>query len=555
LAAPVNAAARSAASDAATIAPADATATRTYLEAVYQLEHAAVNDVPAVSAAETSFVTRLGNECGGVLAGEPKDELRIRLAHPETPRAKGERERTELQAETINQELSAALESVHDQQERAAVEVYGAAVAPLTWTNPRIAPLVEFDANALRELLAPGLASVCADTRAWAQSGYHVLSSASREFASAVKASSERPRATGSVGTLLKPYEDARDRQLIAETKALHSRLVPAAVASARLFSGLQRALGLPESSFEEQQQEPVLAHGATRAGSTFVVRRETQHESLAGRCADPVSVQFTERREGSDGSSGYGGSVCLSNGSDARASITCGGGVESLTASVSPSVRTVRLQLSNGRLLSSRVLRVAHKSGVRGIYVEAIRGYSPYPVSLVELDRHGRTVMVQRLVNARCMPQSSPIGPTFVSLVNGTAPGGEPFTIEGTLVHFGDRQTSFSVSAGGRLHENDESGIQLGGNAKAFQWSLGGECPPSEFVVIDGILSAPGDSVLARTPSGVVPLVKLALAPDLHSKGPLVYGVFATTPSELIIRRSDGSTLYTESLVIRAHE
>jgi hypothetical protein len=80
-------------------------------------------------------------------------------------------------------------------------------------------------------------------------------------------------------------------------------------------------------------------------------------------------------------------------------------------------------------------------------------------------------------------------------------------------------------------------------------------ECQPHEFAIVYGILSPPGDSVLARTPAGLVPLTKVAIAADLHSGGPLVYGVFSTLPSELVVLRSDGSTLYSESLATKGKE
>jgi hypothetical protein len=60
---------------------------------------------------------------------------------------------------------------------------------------------------------------------------------------------------------------------------------------------------------------------------------------------------------------------------------------------------------------------------------------------------------------------------------------------------------------------------------------------------------------VLARTPQGLVALSKVEIAARFHSKGPLAYGVFASVPAELIVRRSDGSTLYTQSLTAAAKE
>ena len=63
------------------------------------------------------------------------------------------------------------------------------------------------------------------------------------------------------------------------------------------------------------------------------------------------------------------------------------------------------------------------------------------------------------------------------------------------------------------------------------------------------------GDSVLARTSEGLVPLTTVPIAAELNAREPLVYGVFSTVPQELVVRNSEGSTLYTESLAMRADE
>lgn len=183
------------------------------------------------------------------------------------------------------------------------------------------------------------------------------------------------------------------------------------------------------------------------------------------------------------------------------------------------------------------------------------MRGYSPYPVSLTELDAQGNVMLVVKLEAVRCRREPAVQGPSFVHLAQGTTPDGEPFTIQGVIVRFGRGQTSFSLILGVSLRGNRNE-IEVGNaKPKAFAWSLRLECPPREFAIIYGILSAPGDSVLARTPEGLVPLTKVAIAADLHSGGPLVYGAFSTVPSELVVRRSDGSTLYSESLATRARE
>ena len=124
-------------------------------------------------------------------------------------------------------------------------------------------------------------------------------------------------------------------------------------------------------------------------------------------------------------------------------------------------------------------------------------------------------------------------------------------------ITRFGAHR-DFSVTAGVGAEGGGEEGpgeLAIGGAKKAFPWSRVKGCPPRPFVLLFGILQAPGDSVLARTPEGLVALSKLALAPDLGAAGPLVYGAFSAIPSELIVRRNDGSTLYSESLAAKAKE
>ena len=94
-----------------------------------------------------------------------------------------------------------------------------------------------------------------------------------------------------------------------------------------------------------------------------------------------------------------------------------------------------------------------------------------------------------------------------------------------------------------------------LGSVPKPSPWHSLVACPPHAFALVYGLLVSPGDSVLARTPKGLVPLAKQQLDPSMHAEGPLVYGAFSSLPSELIVRRSDGSTLSSESLVAKAKE
>lgn len=538
-------------------ATSDTTATHAYLQSTYALDQAVLRSAPAVRSALTTTTERIGNECHRVLAGAPRETEGPPRENHETPRARGERERSEIQRRTIQEELYQAIFSALYQPDRAAIEAYAGKVAPLSWNDPRIAPLVHFETSRLEELVSPPTVDVCADMKVWAQSGYHRLSPASREFEASQKVRSEAVGQRGSLKSLLKPFEGPRERALIRQIHALRPKLSKTLAGLSQVIARLRRALGVPQSPFEERKQEPVLGRGVTRAGTTFTVRPERTRGPFGHACRHPVSYEFEERTK--SGSSGSGSSICLGDRSERQPSGSCGGDIESITAVVPASVRTVRLLLSNGQTISSRVVRIPPRyGGPGGVYLQAVRGYSPYPVSLTELDRNGHVVAVKKLDKIRCRrepSQAGPVGPVFINLATGTAPGGQSFTISAYIVHLGRGQTSFGLERPAGLHGSSE-GITIGGpKPKAFPWSVGYECPPHEFSVVYGILAAPGDSVLVRTPEGLVPLTKVAIAAKFHSEGPLVYGAFTTLPSELVVRRRNGSILYTESLVAKGKE
>ncbi|MGP0102284.1 MAG: hypothetical protein ACLPUT_11785 [Solirubrobacteraceae bacterium] len=531
--------------------PADTTATHAYLQAVYQLDLAMLRNAAASRSASTTIAERLGDECHGVLAGAPTEEFGPRAEGPTTPRARGERQRSELQKQTIEEELELTVYAATYQPDRAAIEAFATQVAPLSWSDPRIAPLARFHAHSLEEHIVSAPADVCADMKTWAQSGYHILSAASREFEAARTARINAVAPEGSIGSLLKPYEGPRERSLIRKTKAVLAKRVQVLRDDLRGFSHLLRALGVPESPFETHEHEPLLGHGTTSAGGSFTVRSERPESGFGPSCRS-VSVEIKEA------SGGSGTSVCLSRQGARQLSTECGSGVETITTAVPASVRSARLQLSDGRTITSRVIRVPRRyGGPAGVYVQAVRGYSPYPVSLTELNAQGDVVLELKLASLRCRKEPARPRPRLVTLASGSTPDGEPFAIEGISFRFGPGPASFRLELDAGLQRTGETGAIEVGNAKpkAFSWSLGMECPPHEFAIVYGILSAPASSVLARTPAGLVPLTQVAIAANLHSGGPLAYGVFSTPPSELVVRRSDGSTLYTESLAARDKE
>jgi hypothetical protein len=549
------------AAGAATPTPADRAATRSYLVADYEYAGALVANAHASIAAVDTFTQGLTAECRGVLSGAPSDESHEDPAS-RSARQQGEDERSEQQFSTIDSQVGDELFANIYSPDRTAMATFDARVSQLRWSDPRIATLVRSEAGLEAAGEAGAGPQLCADMRFWAASGYRTLSPASRAFEAEQEARLHNV-AAGTVQTLLAPYLSSSDRALLRRTKSRLTHFGELLDSSTAVRDGDQSILhnlGLPESRFEEDERGPVLGSGRTASGEKFVVRLD--RPPSGERCRVAVTVDIT-KPNGSGGGSGG----CISARPGRAIQSSCNESVTSVTLAVTAAVTKVRLLLGSGRTITSRVLRVPRRDGgPLGIYVQAVRGYENFPVSFTELDRNGRTVRVVRFpARQRCRrePKADRAGPTFVTLVHGTAPGGEPFAIQGTLVHFGRGQTNFSVALeqppGVVSDEESQHTFAVEPSSvtlpPAFETSLRTECTAHRYTAVFGILSPPGAAVLARTAEGLVPLTKLVLSAKLHAPGPLFYGVFATAPTELVIQRSDGTTLYSESLVGKARE
>jgi hypothetical protein len=220
----------------------------------------------------------------------------------------------------------------------------------------------------------------------------------------------------------------------------------------------------------------------------------------------------------------------------------------------VPASVRSVKLVLADGRTIESRVIRVPPRDGgPAGIYAQEIWGSSSHAVSLSELNASAEVVLTLGLPRYRCVKprkqREFPLG--VVKLATGDTPEGEPFTISA----FGsiNGEPFLSVNTGVNPQINEPT---VGPQApKAFPWSLSIGCAPHPYAILYGILAPPGKSVTARTPPGAVALNVVPTEPRLHAKGPLVYGVFSSLPSELTVLGADGVAVYTENLQTQATE
>lgn len=556
LVAPSNTLAAADSTTIATTASGDRAATRALLEADYRLTKATLTRFQPARAAEARAAEALGRECKGVLHGAP-DESVIEEEGPSVQqprlsgRAQGERARSEQEKQKIGEEINETIFAAADRVLRDPYDAYIATIDRLTWSDPTINALVHQRTVRLRENLTGPPVSACGEMRAWAASGFHVLPAGIKRLEEAREAR-DKQAVQGDLGALLRPYESSADRVTIRRITALGRKLSEAERndnASLRAHYRMELALGEKPSRFAEQQAAPVIGKGRTSAGTTFVIRRSVG-TGFSRSCRHEVEVEVRE------GNGGESGGVCLNEGNRSQPSSSCSGSVETVELATTPGVRRARVRLGNGRTITVSVVQISAKDGgPAGIFIDAFRGYNAQPVSLQELSRNGRVVRTVSLNRVRCskrLPTEAPEPPQFVDLATVTTPSGEPLTIEGMLLRFRDR-TEFSLGPQTVMHRARTGEERT--KAKQFQWELSTECAPHPYSLIAGILRPPGASVLARTPAGLTPLTKVELATSLHAEGPLFYGIYVTPPTEIVVERSDGSVLYTESLAAQAAE
>lgn len=530
----------------------DVQATHAYLIAQYRLVNAILHDATAELGAESAASTQISRECPGVVSGMPQEPP---LKPAPSPRGRGENARLTQQEKTIEEELDAAVERPGNSADRPAEEAYAAEVRQLAWSNPAIASALQATTTAMLEAVAAPAPPFCADARAWAQSGYRVLSAASREFeASRAARTSADQEEESSLSTLLKPYENATDRALIRKARAVEGRLASGFFTTFHTILRLRRTLGFPRSATEELKKPTVLGHGRTAAGTRFEV---SSGSGLLGGLGCHRSATVAYSRPGAPEVLIVGGPnnpICLSSPQYRHPMLFCEVGIETVQTAVPPSVRSVRLVLADGRTIESRVFRVPRRDGgPAGIYAQEILGSASHAVSLVELDAGGGVALTVELPRYRCVkPRKEPEeSPTGTELASGHTPEGEPFAIH-TFGSFND-EPFLSVDIGLDPELNEPA---FGpGPTKAFPWSLSIGCAPHPYAILYAILAPPGQSVTAQTPQGAVALNVVPIEPRLHAKGPLVYGVFSALPSELTVLGANGSTVYTESLQAQATE
>ncbi|HEV3047879.1 MAG TPA: hypothetical protein VGY13_11030 [Solirubrobacteraceae bacterium] len=563
-------------------------ATETYLEAKYALARAELENAPASQAAVRGFVQVLGRECAGVLDGLPPEAGLGSEGRPPTPREEGEAKRRDGESSAIELwEQTALLESIYAPDATAA-RAFIQAVKPLRWSDPGIARNVESEIGALEAALtAPSASTVCAALQSWRRSDYRVLPPVLSESETYLGAQvvylldAEFPAFTRQ----LAQYEQARAKALQRQTTALLRRFLSKLKTLGPSIQALSRTLGSQEEEAQEEgiggstKDTTLIGQGRTLVGGTYTFR--VKNRSPESHC--PLEVELARSTPPSGKHklvSVSGTNECLS-GRERRthATVTCqrGEGAIEVQAWLPGDTRSVRLTLSSGRTVSSRAVVIPKRlGGPLALYDQALRGPSPYPVSLAALGAHGRTLRTLALRPVRdCKPEPTGLHrvrrPIFTTLAHGTTTTGVPFTMTGTLVTFGRDHHSFNVQlqveepgVTGALSSSSRIELVAGNSpealahirdARIFSPQLADECPPHEYAIVYGLLAKPGETVLARTPAGLEPLTEVAIPKRLKVDGVAVYGSFAAIPSEVVVQGAGGRTLFSESLAEKAKE
>jgi hypothetical protein len=543
---------------------ADRAATASYVAADLALEQSLAAAVPERLAGERSVAAAIEAGCPGALAGLPSSEGDF-----QNSKQFGEMIRRQSQLGAITREIERALSPPAVPAELQALGVFTAAVKPLRWSAPGItqgvAAYIELVETSSKEERPP--AHVCTDIAAWAASGYTTLSPAT-------KAGEEKGIASLNIhvsqivppdSARLIPFESLTQRRQLTEVSAQRQKDQAALAAEGQLVSAVVHALGLKgedaelEGPRQHAKSTAVLGSGRSAAGGRFTVTFERGQNN--GECS--INIQ----EGGSNNGIGLGSDCSLSV--SGTPSVNCNEGLLTIQAVAPPTVKTVRLELSNGRSIASRAIALpASDGGPDAIYYQVLRGPSPIPVSLTELDAHGRTVAVKRLPRiVECTKHPLKFLPGGRrTLVHSRLPGGAAFTIAAQRYRFLGKvtlQLNAQVASEGTGSSATSVAFTHGTGGHPFLGPKGRStfapefqsgCLPAAYTIVYGILKRPADIVLARSGSGLIALHKQAMPASLHAGGVLVWGAFVPPPTELVLRATPSKRiLLSESLTERS--
>jgi hypothetical protein len=558
----------------------NAAATRAYLLASVNLQETDLRNLAQSKAALEAAAAHIADECPRVLSGAPPVEREIapitsRSDEPMSPRAMGEEHRQSSQRSELKSELSFALGDAEEEPDREATAALIRALTPLRWSNPLVTVLLHLVATVAQAELELPVPSVCADMDAWVSSGYRTLSIASKELArrteTILKDVFEAAAIVAQGGLksppqLFAPYENASDRVLALRSQTLSDELHGLTASREATLKRLELAVGLPAPEAHEHFRMParsekkptVIARGTTAAGGRFVVRAQPQHRRGL-RCTVDITIEESSHpHEGLlELLNGEGTGRCPSRSHiEPEPAVQCDRGLLVVEANLPSATRSVRLLLSDHRTITSSAIRVPVRlGGPVGVYYQVVRGPSPIPVSLTELDAQDNTLAVLKLpAVVECTKHPVKYFPGGrVRLVHESLPQGPSFTIRAEryrklgAVHF---ELKFEASNEELLFGGGGEGGSIGGaiaipnGSQTFEPQASSGCQPQPYAIIYGLLKDPGDTVLARVSGALVPLHQVVIPAHLHAGGVLVYGAFSPLPTELLVRNASGKTV-----------
>jgi hypothetical protein len=199
----------------------DIATTKTYIQADYTLAHTARINMQTGEAALENLQQTLSAECPMAAAASPENEA----------------------AAALSNEVIGAMSVVFIRSDVQVVDSFTETVAHLHWSNQQLTRKIRTYAAKFKTLAALEEPDVCGDVRAWAASGYRVLPASTTAFDQRVSANNV---GIGEVPAhLLAPYEDSRERGVLALTRQFESELVDAEARAVAQWSKILNALEL----------------------------------------------------------------------------------------------------------------------------------------------------------------------------------------------------------------------------------------------------------------------------------------------------------------------
>jgi hypothetical protein len=553
-----------------------------YLLDVYGYVQALTKAAPALVGAYEGAASRIAGECPGVLVGAPQgNEIEVGSSILlRTARQSGEEKRQGTQLSDLEYELTSELTSAELEARRPAVIALLANLKALPQGGPALSRVVHAQRIGLEEDQKVQSTGVCADMEAWAASGYHTLSQASRAIAlerEAELARFLRELPAQSAGESTSLPETPADRALVSRTVQLELRTaktIANSIDSAR--KRVEAALGLTARAKRQERPRPIsheskssaeLGAGRTAAGTRYTVWLERTKGGPVGACKSSVEVR------GADGAApgllelvaGAGSEVCLvpHQKRSEEPSVNCGEGLLTIEAEVPSATHTVDLHLSDGSHVVSRPVFVPRRLGGPGaFYYQAVRGPSPVPVSLIEHGAHGhrlRVLELRRIVGCSRHPVKYLRGGKR-TLVHGSTPQGPSFSIVGERFRlFGRVHTQLKLRTGKGLASSDEeveanfTGGPSGSVAlpvrriTPLDSEVSAACSPHEYSIFYGLLKQPRDTVVAKIAGKLVPVLRVRIPSSLHAGGLLVYLASVSQPEEILVRSPSGKVIVNE--------